>query len=146
MKLDETVNYVFKFHEGQQSESTPSSGEWKVFIIIIKIRYKSFVLFPLKLPVSVKGMIISCLHLKAVFFHNSSTVSLTSSAQQAALRVGFGIPKNRESRKILKFGNPESRKSHSCHFRESRIPKILIPKFGIPGQFFGLIPKILKKF
>ena len=61
-------------------------------------------------------------------------------------RVGFRIPKNRESRKILKFGNPESRKSHSRNFRESRIPKILIPKFKIPGQFFGLIPKILKTF
>jgi hypothetical protein len=59
--------------------------------------------------------------------------------------VGFGIPKNRESRKILKFGNPESRKSQSRNFQDSRIPKIPIPKFGIPVQFSGLIPKILKK-
>ena len=51
------------------------------------------------------------------------------------VRVGFGIPKNREPRKILKFGNPESQKSESRNFQDSQIPKIPIPKFGISVQF-----------
>jgi len=59
--------------------------------------------------------------------------------------VGFRIPKNWEFQKILKFRNPEPQKSKFRNSRESRIPEISIPKIGIPGQFSGLIPKILEK-
>ena len=65
---------------------------------------------------------------------------------EVGIREGYGILKNRESQKILKFGNPESQKSNSRNFQEYWIPKILIPKLKIPGQFFGLILKIPKTF
>ena len=44
------------------------------------------------------------------------------------------------------FFYPDSRKSQSHNFRESRILKILILKFGNPDQFSRLILKILKIF
>ena len=75
------------------------------------------------------------------------------------IRVGLRDPEVRESRKIPKFGNPESRKSQSRNFGIPEIPKISIPNFrdsqnpenfGIPElrdpESFRDFPKIPENY
>ena len=56
---------------------------------------------------------------------------------------GSGFRKTGNPRKSCSSGILNPKKSRSQNFRKSRILKIPIPKIRIPGQFSGLIPKIL---